>query len=154
MSMTDNTQNKTGPLAGIRAVDFCTFVAGAYTSSLLSDLGADVIKVESLEGDSARRVSPTGQAPDDVYGRGARAPRERGLGAGRGAAAAAARQRPVLRDVCGEGAVDLADLLLELLQPLLRVRREDVERALVRAARALHIVDAASLEQLGDVGRT
>ncbi len=43
-----------GPLAGIRSVDCGMFAAGPYAAMLLSDLGADVIKVEPPEGDTMR----------------------------------------------------------------------------------------------------
>ena len=41
-------------LAGIRVLDFSAFFATAYGAKLLSDLGADVIKIEPLEGDQMR----------------------------------------------------------------------------------------------------
>jgi crotonobetainyl-CoA:carnitine CoA-transferase CaiB-like acyl-CoA transferase len=44
------------PLSGLKIVDFGTFVAGPYTSAILGDLGADVIKVESLAKDPNRNV--------------------------------------------------------------------------------------------------
>jgi crotonobetainyl-CoA:carnitine CoA-transferase CaiB-like acyl-CoA transferase len=47
-------------LAGIRVVDFSDQIAGPYCSKLFVDAGADVIKVESPEGDSLRRWSATG----------------------------------------------------------------------------------------------
>ncbi len=43
-----------GPLAGIKVVDFASFFATAYGSKILSDLGADVIKIEPLAGDPMR----------------------------------------------------------------------------------------------------
>ena len=47
-----------GPLQGIRVLDFGTFLAGSYQTTLMGDLGADVIKVEPLAGDPTRQVGP------------------------------------------------------------------------------------------------
>jgi crotonobetainyl-CoA:carnitine CoA-transferase CaiB-like acyl-CoA transferase len=46
------------PLAGIHVVDFSMFVPGPFASSILADLGADVIKVEPPRGDPGRSYVP------------------------------------------------------------------------------------------------
>ncbi len=43
-----------GPLAGIRVLEFSQIVAGPIAGLALSDLGADVVKVEPLEGEARR----------------------------------------------------------------------------------------------------
>lgn len=51
------------PLQGVRVVEFGQFIAAPGAAMTLADLGADVIKVEALRGDSARRPDASGKAP-------------------------------------------------------------------------------------------
>ncbi len=46
------------PLAGIRIVEVGHMLAGPYCGLMLADMGAEVIKIETPEGDIARTVSP------------------------------------------------------------------------------------------------
>ncbi|HVN50926.1 MAG TPA: CoA transferase, partial [Acidimicrobiales bacterium] len=55
------------PLEGLRVVDLSSWIAGAYATKLLADGGAEVVKVETGEGDPLRRWSASGAsiAPDE-----------------------------------------------------------------------------------------
>ena len=58
--MTKMNVNKALPLAGIRVVEFTHMVMGPTCGMALGDLGAEVIKVEPLTGDSTRRLLGSG----------------------------------------------------------------------------------------------
>ncbi|MDJ0358289.1 CaiB/BaiF CoA-transferase family protein [Paenarthrobacter sp. PH39-S1] len=55
------------PLEGIRVVDLSRALAGPYCTALLADMGAEVIKVESLNGGDTARQWPPFENDDSLY---------------------------------------------------------------------------------------
>jgi crotonobetainyl-CoA:carnitine CoA-transferase CaiB-like acyl-CoA transferase len=96
-----------GPLAGLLVADFSRVLAGPYATMLLADLGADVIKVESPQGDETRTWMPPVRDGVSTYY----------LGINRG-------KRSIVLDLRDEADVALAlelvrraDVLIENLRP-------------------------------------
>lgn len=54
----DQPRNPNAPLAGLKVLELARVLAGPWTGQILADLGADVIKVESPEGDTTRQWGP------------------------------------------------------------------------------------------------
>ena len=58
--------NEQRPFEGLKVIDCASFIAAPAAATILSDFGADVVKVEPLEGDPYRELfRPAGFGPDD-----------------------------------------------------------------------------------------
>ena len=57
------------PLKGIKVIEFTHMVMGPTAGVILGDLGADVIKVEPLNGDNTRRLQGSGAGYFPMYNR-------------------------------------------------------------------------------------
>jgi crotonobetainyl-CoA:carnitine CoA-transferase CaiB-like acyl-CoA transferase len=58
-----------GSLAGVKVVDLTVMLAGPFCSQLLADHGADVVKIEPLDGEMARHSGPyLANDPDREFG--------------------------------------------------------------------------------------
>ena len=119
----------TAPLEGIRVVDFSRVLAGPHCTRVLSDLGAEVIKLEPPAGDLTRFASPRVNGLSTYFvqqnagkrnisvdlstpqgqelaadGAGQRAvdlcPAARAVGASRTASRGVAARRPAVRTLC------------------------------------------------------
>lgn len=67
--MTDSQPAADLPLAGIKVVEFTHMVMGPSTGVILGDLGAEVVKVEPIEGDQTRRLLGAGAGYFPMFNR-------------------------------------------------------------------------------------
>jgi crotonobetainyl-CoA:carnitine CoA-transferase CaiB-like acyl-CoA transferase len=56
-----------GPLHGIRIIDVSQILAGPSGSMLMGDLGAEILKIETLNGDETRQTPPYFYGEDSAY---------------------------------------------------------------------------------------
>ena len=93
-------------LDGTVVLDFGMNIAGPYAASVLSDFGADVIKVEPPAGDSARGYPPVLDGVSVLFASANHGKRYLGLDL----------RRPEAADIVG-GLVERADVLIQNLRP-------------------------------------
>jgi CoA:oxalate CoA-transferase len=69
--MTERTPSpnpRPGPLQGIRVLDFTAMIAGPHCARLMADLGAEVIKIEGIEGEMLRGRPPLRDGNSSYFG--------------------------------------------------------------------------------------
>jgi crotonobetainyl-CoA:carnitine CoA-transferase CaiB-like acyl-CoA transferase len=95
------------PLEGIRVLDLSTVVLGPFASQILAEYGADVIKIETPQGDSTRHTGPsTERGMGAIF-----------LGANRGKRSVMLDlKQPAARDALLK-LVDTADVLMHSIRP-------------------------------------
>src|ERR1700732_1226461 len=62
------SETRTAPLEGLRVLDFSIMLAGPYCARLLSDVGAEVIKIAPPEGDDMRLRTPLREGHSAYFG--------------------------------------------------------------------------------------
>ena len=61
-------RNLTGSFAGLRVLDFSTTIAGPHCTRMLADMGAEVIKIETEEGETMRTRPPVRNNCSTAFG--------------------------------------------------------------------------------------
>jgi CoA:oxalate CoA-transferase len=61
-------RNATGSFQGLRVLDFSTTIAGPHCTRMLADMGAEVIKIESAEGETMRSRPPVRNGFSSLFG--------------------------------------------------------------------------------------
>ena len=55
------------PLSGVRVVEFCSTASGPFSTMLLADMGADVVKIEPPAGDGLRQWPPLNEGYSENF---------------------------------------------------------------------------------------
>ena len=63
-----NEDSLTGCFAGLRVLDFSTTIAGPHCGRMLADMGAEVIKIETSEGETMRTRPPVRNRCSTAFG--------------------------------------------------------------------------------------
>jgi len=63
------TDIQSPPLAGVKVIEFSHMIMGPAAGLILADMGAEVIKIEPLDGDATRRVQGSGAGYFTMYNR-------------------------------------------------------------------------------------
>ena len=64
----NDERNLTGSFAGLRVLDFSTTIAGPHCTRMLADMGAEVIKIETEEGETMRTRPPVRNNCSTAFG--------------------------------------------------------------------------------------
>src|SRR5713226_6352855 len=69
MTIADNDKGiLTKSFQGLRVLDFSTTIAGPHCTRMLADMGAEVIKIESAEGETMRTRPPVRNGCSSTFG--------------------------------------------------------------------------------------
>src|SRR6201986_1312926 len=69
MTIADRDEARlTGCFAGLRVIDFSTTTAGPHCARMLADMGAEVIKIETSEGETMRTRPPVRNRCSTAFG--------------------------------------------------------------------------------------
>src|SRR5213078_4055127 len=69
MTITNKDEdNLTGSFDGLRVLDFSTTIAGPHCTRMFADLGAEVIKIETAEGETMRTRPPVRNHCSTAFG--------------------------------------------------------------------------------------